>query len=71
MNKYSFELRISGNGRAMHIQVFWDTVKIFDINDMKNTHLASGAVGMKNNGVTAEMEDLVLTDFEQNTLTSV
>jgi hypothetical protein len=46
-------------------------VKIFDINDMKNTHLASGAVGMKNNGVTAEMEDLVLTDFEQNTLTSV
>jgi hypothetical protein len=66
MQKYSFELRVSGNGPTTRIQVFWDTVKIFDINDTKNTRLASGAVGMKNNGVNGEMEDLVLTDFEQD-----
>ena len=67
-NTYDFEVRISGSGSTTHLQVFWDTVKLFDVKDTKNTNLASGAVGMKNNGVTGEMEDLVVTDFEQNTV---
>jgi len=68
MNHYDFELRISGSGSATHLQVFWDTVKIFDIKDAKNANLATGTVGMRNNGVMGEMEDLVVTDFEQNTM---
>lgn len=66
MQKYNFELRVSGSGTSTHLQVFWDTVKVFDLLDKGNTNLASGSVGMKNNGVTGEMDDLVLTDFEQS-----
>ena len=62
---YDFEIRISGSGAATKIQVIWDTVKIIDLTDTGNASLNTGEFGMKNNGVMGDIDDVVVTDFEQ------
>ena len=62
---YDFEIRVSGSGAATKLQVFWDTVKIIDLTDTGNSNLNAGDIGMKNNGVTGDIDDVVVTDFEQ------
>ena len=62
---YDFEVRIAGSGSGTKIQVFWNTTKIFDLTDRGNIHLNLGKIGMKNNGVMSDLDDVTVTDFEQ------
>ncbi len=63
---YDLEISINGFGSSTRLQVFWNTTKLFDVTDITNTNLSAGAVGMKNNGVTGEISDIVITDLERS-----
>ncbi len=62
---YDFEIRVHSSGTQTSIQIFWDTVRIFNLTDPGNTTLSHGAIGMKNNGVTGELADIHVTSIEQ------
>jgi hypothetical protein len=61
---YDFEIRVHGSGTHTSIQVFWNTVQLLVIPDSGGSSLLSGAVGMKNNGVTGELSEVLVTGIE-------
>jgi hypothetical protein len=61
---YDFEIRIRGSGEDTSIQVLWNTTQLLVTHDPTPSTLTSGDVGIKNNGATGEISDVLVTNLE-------